>query len=261
MEFESNLSEVTFGSSFKWKINNLIVADNCKYSVKSPKCFFKEANATWYVKCIVRGFYEGKVCVGFTFFLEDDQQDENIRYKFGVKNAKGKIVKSHFIEKRKSQKNELLKYDIGEDLAFPAYPDGNQFWVFCWMESLRVENPPSADDNDFKAAEDAPIKDLNGSVMASFTPLSSSAYEEKEETKEGETIDILSDDSSTDITESIIRSCDTSQSLNVTKDDESFTKLSKRIEAIYLIKMQQVAETSSSLLVLAARVKIFYLIL
>jgi hypothetical protein len=241
MEFVSELKEISYESSFKWKINNLSVASAKKnYVIKSNEVDFKEANAKWFVKIKQFISESGIIWLDITFYLRDDGKDDNARYNFAVKTIKGTshdndlVDSGPFISKNQTNKRSLLERNMGKYIPIGVGCENIEIEPICTMETLKHEVEVEAEE---KVDEDE-------------------GWEKCETATSDESPSSESDKSSDDESTSSGSKLTTSES-----DDDVFfpeTKpenlnVMKRIQNIYLVKMEQIAETSARLLVTAAR--------
>lgn len=256
MEYVSDISEVSFESSFKWTVNNLSAANNNKnYFIKSKEIQFKEANATWYLKLKLFVYSSTEKLLGVSFFLVDDGRDENARYKFSLKMSDGSGEESPFIVKNETKRSHLLEYKLGKYMSLGEGVESITLEPVCIMETLKQDS--EIYDDDFELLNDniaiiastpekeKPVKDeVSCDEMPEVT-------EEKDNAVDSES---ASDENSDDDLESSGSvECESDTTYNAEEKCDN-ARVTRKIQKIYLIKMRQIAETSARMLVTAARV-------
>lgn len=282
MDFVTDLVEVSFDQSFKWKINNVNAADPKKdYMIKSKELRFFEANATWYLKIRQFVYNSGERFLGSTFYLRDDGKDENARYKFSIKLESGMILESQFISKNKTAKSSLLEYQMSQFIPLDEGDNSIVIEPKCILETMsepvviiESEEEVLVDDgeSEYDTLVDSMPLEVPKAVVSEIAEVS--VIENTLETTAKEpTIDDekRSEKSSNEGSSSAASSSETSKDSDDSDSDESFSfpveddkmrpgyalsniELTRRIRKIYLVKMKQIADTSSRLLVTAARV-------
>lgn len=276
MEYVTDLVETTFDQSFKWKVNNLDAASPKKdYIVRSKEINFFEANATWYLKLSQFVYNSGEKFLGSTFFLRDNGKDENARYKFTITMKDGTLLESQFISKNKTYKSSLLEYQMSQFIPIDKDCNSIEIEPRVILETLTfrsevadipVPTPQveeiAGDDGESEydtLIDSIPLVVPEIEVTKEQNSTEKSVDDEKQ-TEKSLTVTSSSESKSSEDSDSDSDSDDEAYDLAV-EDDKlkpeykmSNMELTKRIRKIYLVKMKQIADTSSRLLVTAARV-------
>lgn len=301
MEFVSDLNEVSFSSTFKWRINNLSASQwqqakaKKNFIIKSHEIKFKQANAVWYVKIRVFVYNTNQKFLQVNFYVVDDGQDENARYKFNMKLSDGSVIDaSALIVKNSTNSSALLDCELGKYITLTKDEDSVVLEPTCIMETLKhnkeveeveheledVEDVSEEEESDVEEADEqekveeaepldifAPRESDQEPIIVKMSdnclsplPLGS----ESSDDSYSSSISKLSDDSDESDDEEDDDDDDhacTGECVDVMQSESEMRRklnldLSTRIKKIYLVKMEQIAATSASLLLTSARVSL-----
>lgn len=291
-EFVTDLVETSSSCSFKWRINNISTASPKKdFLIKSKEFYFYDANAKWYVKIGQFVYNANQKYLGVTFMLSDDGKDENARYKFSIKLESGLVMESQFISKNKTSKGATLEYQMGQFIPLESGCESIELEPTVIFETLTIDTKPNYPQETVE--EEIPVETNadesidDGAKVAEAIAAQALVTDDEDEfdtlvdlkgivvpeivvTKEGEasterTDFSISTESDFKGTSSESEDIDDSDSeydvFEAVQDDKSRAdykmsnlELTKQIRKIYMQKMKQIADTSSRLLVTAARV-------
>lgn len=167
MECINNLSEVSFESSFKWRINNLLKT-NKAFIIKSKAFPVNETNASWYLKAKQLVFSAGekllelKLCVR-SVHLNEVYDDENAVFKFSVEVGNGRKIESGPIVRDTSVNYLLIEHTLSQYVTIGKDDDSILLQPTLVIETLSYEsqtdqqedNPASLETDQQNEAEQA----------------------------------------------------------------------------------------------------------
>lgn len=251
MEIVSDLKEVSYKNSFKWRIYNLplpkFTNDDKELVIKSEESFFEEANATWYMKLNLINRKMPERYFRVTFFLLNDGQDENARYKFSVKMGGKTIIESAFVKKSSKHINEPLEHRINQFISLRG-ADFVELELCCTVETLQhLVNVSTAE----QVIDQEPEWD---SFQADEVKLSASVDEKvalKVETENAKMVEAKVSANTTLASSGSKMKIDCS---DTSKASNTKPTVTDRICNLYLEKMRQIAKHSAALLVTSAQV-------
>lgn len=249
MDLISDLEEVSYQDSFKWRINNIPQPNMRKeFIIKSKEKYFKKADAMW---CMQLNLVKNDTPVRYfsvTFFLFYGGLDVNATYKFGIRMGDKLIMESPFVAKPNKSTTEPLEFRFNANQCITLRgEDFMELEPFCIVETLQhltnvhaiLKDSDEEPEPEEKQAESVDVK------VAS-----------KVETENAEIV--VSTNSTLTSSGSKMKSDFSDSEDDISEASNTKATMTERIRDIYLEKMWQVAKNSAELTVASAHVNIYF---